>query len=234
MKKVAVLQSNYIPWKGVFDLINQVDCFVFLEDVQFTKRDWRTRNKIKTANGSDWLSIPIQKASRDTKIFEVQISQEIEWQNKHYSYIKHSYSKSPYLSEYKWLLDEIYLDRKWMNLSEFNIFVTKLISKVLGIRTEFVNSKELNVCGIKDDRLIEICKKVNGGYYLSGPSAKDYINNEKFLREDIKLAYIVYDYPEYKQLFGEFDHYVSVLDVIFNCGPNSSKYIFKNKVEEVI
>lgn len=234
MKKVAILQSNYIPWKGVFDLINQVDKFVFLEDVQFTKRDWRTRNKIKTPNGEIWLSIPVKKAPRDAKIYEIKISQDIDWQKKHYETIKRNYSKAPFFNEYKWLLDEIYLTKKWISLSEFNIFTTKLISKVLNINTEFINSKDLNVFGVKDDRLIEICKKVNCNFYLSGPSAKNYIDNEKFFRENIKLAYIVYEYPQYKQLYGDFNHYVSVLDVIFNCGPNSPKYIFQNKFEMVI
>lgn len=233
MNKIAILQSNYIPWKGVFDLINQVDTFVFLEDVQFTKRDWRTRNKIKTPNGEIWLSVPVKKAPRNTKIYEINISNETDWQKEHYKKIKYSYSKSPYFNEYKWILDEIYLAKQWFNLSEFNIFTTKLISHVLGIKTKFINSLDLGVEGTKDDKLIGICKKLGGTFYLSGPSAKSYIIPDKFKKERIRLAYIVYDYPEYPQLYGEFTHFVSILDVIFHCGSDAYKYIFLNKFEEV-
>ena len=224
MKKIAILQSNYIPWKGVFDMMNKVDTFVFFEDVDFTKRDWRIRNKIKTPEGEIWLTIPVKKASRGTKIYEIQISQEE---------ITQYYKKAKYFEEYKWLLDKIYLEKKWKNLSEFNIFSNILIAKELGIKTEFINSKDLKTSGTKDDKLIEICEKLEGNYYLSGPAAKDYINNEKFKNKNINLAYIKYEYPEYKQLYGEFNHYLSIFDVLFNCGKDAQNYIFTGRIEEV-
>lgn len=233
MKKIAILQSNYIPWKGVFDMMNKVDTFVFFEDVDFTKRDWRIRNKIKTPEGEIWLTIPVKKASRGTKIYEIQISQEENWQEKHYKTITQYYKKARYFEDYKWLLDKIYLEKKWENLSEFNIFSNILIAKELGIKTEFINSKNLKTSGTKDDKLIEICEKLEGNYYLSGPAAKDYINNEKFKNKNINLAYIKYEYPEYKQLYGEFNHYLSVFDVLFNCGKDAQDYIFTGKIEEV-
>lgn len=233
MKKIAILQSNYIPWKGVFDMMNKVDTFVFFEDVDFTKRDWRIRNKIKTPEGEIWLTIPVKKASRGTKIYEIQISQEENWQEKHYKTITQYYKKAKYFEEYKWLLDKIYLEKKWKNLSEFNIFSNILIAKELGIKTEFINSKDLKTSGTKDDKLIEICEKLEGNYYLSGPAAKDYINNEKFKNKNINLAYIKYEYPEYKQLYGEFNHYLSIFDVLFNCGKDAQNYIFTGRVEEV-
>ncbi len=234
MKKIAILQSNYIPWKGVFDLINQVDKFVFFEDVQFTKRDWRTRNKIKTSNGELWLSVPVKKAPRETKINEIQISQETNWQQQHLESIKHSYSKAPFFNKYYEILEAIYLKQTWHNLSDFNICTTKLLCEVLGIQTELYNSSDFNVSGEKEDRLIQICKKFNADFYLSGPSAKDYIVNDKFANEGIHLAYITYDYPSYKQLHGDFNHFVSVLDVLFNCGDESKDYIFQNKYEQVL
>lgn len=233
MKKIAILQSNYIPWKGVFDMMNKVDTFVFFEDVDFTKRDWRIRNKIKTPEGEIWLTIPVKKASRGTKIYEIQISQEENWQEKHYKTITQYYKKAKYFEEYKWLLDKIYLEKKWENLSEFNIFSNILIAKELGIKTEFINSKDLKTSGTKDDKLIEICEKLEGNYYLSGPAAKDYINNEKFKNKNINLAYIKYEYPEYKQLYGEFNHYLSIFDVLFNCGKDAQNYIFTGRIEEV-
>ncbi|MGO5427622.1 WbqC family protein [Fusobacterium mortiferum] len=233
MKKIAILQSNYIPWKGVFDMMNKVDVFVFFEDVDFTKRDWRTRNKIKTPEGEVWLSIPVKKSSRGTKIYEIEISQETNWQEKHYQTIVQYYKKAKFFSEYKWLLDKIYLEKKWENLSEFNIYVNTLIARELGIKTEFINSKDLETNGTKDDKLIEIIKKLDGDFYLSGPAAKDYIVNEKFKKEKIELAYIEYKYPEYTQLYGEFNHYITILDVLFNCGKEAPKYIFTGNIEKV-
>ena len=187
MKKIAILQSNYIPWKGVFDMMNKVDIFVFFEDVDFTKRDWRTRNKIKTPEGEVWLSIPVKKSSRGTKIYEIEISQETNWQEKHYQTIVQYYKKAKFFPEYKWLLDKIYLEKKWENLSEFNIYVNTLIARELGIKTTFINSKDLETNGTKGDKLIEIIKKLDGDFYLSGPAAKDYIVNEKF--KDVSRAF---------------------------------------------
>lgn len=230
MHKCAILQSNYIPWKGVFDMINQVETFVFLDDVQFTKQDWRTRNKIKTANGEVWLSVPVRKANLDTKILDIEVSQilrDLNWQEKHYKTIVGSYKKAKFFADYHYLLEEIYLKQKWTNLSEFNIFTTKFLAHALGITTKFVNSVDLATSGIKDDKLIEICQKIGAEFYLSGPAAKDYIVNEKFEKANIELAYIDYShYPQYPQLYGEFDHYVSVLDVLFNCGKAATDYIF--------
>ena len=233
MKKIAILQSNYIPWKGVFDMMNKVDTFVFFEDVDFTKRDWRTRNKIKTSEGEVWLTIPVKKAPRGTKICEIEISQDENWQEKHYRTITQYYKKAKYFEDYKWLLEKIYLEKKWTNLSEFNIFTNILIAKELGIKTVFVNSKDLNTTGTKDDKLIEIVKDLKGDYYLSGPAAKDYIVNEKFEKNGIKLAYIKYDYPEYSQINGEFNHFVTILDVLFNIGKEAVKYVFTGEIEEI-
>ena len=185
MKKIAILQSNYIPWKGVFDMMNKVDTFVFFEDVDFTKRDWRTRNKIKTSEGEVWLTIPVKKAPRGTKICEIEISQDENWQEKHYKTITQYYKRAKYFEDYKWLLEKIYLEKKWTNLSEFNIFTNTLIARELGIKTEFVNSKDLNTTGTKDDKLIEIVKALKGDYYLSGPAAKDYIVNERQYLQDL-------------------------------------------------
>jgi hypothetical protein len=226
--KVAILQSNYIPWKGVFDMIHQVEKFVFFEDVDYTKRDWRTRNTVKTSNGDTSLAVPVTKAPRGTKIFEIELFNDGKWQKKHLSTIKLAYSKAKYFKEFEWLLDEIYVNHTWEKLSEFNIFVTKLLCKVLGIEAEFINSVDLATEGFKDDKLLAICKKVGATHYLSGPAAKDYINDDKFREANISLEYIDYTYPEYPQLHGEFNHYVSVLDLIFNCGPEAKKFIVKN------
>lgn len=234
MKKVAILQSNYIPWKGVFDMINQVDTFVFYEDAQYTKDDWRNRNKIKTPNGLKWLTVPIKKSPLKSKIFEIEIFNEINWQQSHYDKIIQNYSKAPFLKEYHFILEEIYLKNKWDKLSDLNIYTTKFIANVLGIKTEFINSVDLKTKGTKDDKIIEICQRLGATCYLSGPAAKNYISEDKFKKANLGLEYIKYEYPEYNQLYGGFEHHVTVLDVIFNCGKDSPKYIFQNKFEKVI
>lgn len=226
MNKIAILQSNYLPWKGVFNLIHLVDVFVFLEDVQYTTRDWRNRNKIYTKDGLRWISIPVIKGPRSQLIYEVKIDQEKDWQRKHFNAFQINYARAPHFKKYKWLLEDIYYKYTWKSLSEFNIFTTKLISKTLGITTKFINSTSLNTKGSKDDKLIEICKKLNADYYLSGPSAQNYINPQKFKEEKIMLDYIEYEYPEYNQLHKPFNHFVTILDLIFNCGDKSPYYIW--------
>jgi len=235
MKKIAILQSNYIPWKGVFDMINMVDEFVFFEDVDFTKRDWRSRNKIPTPNGEIWLTVPVNKSERGTKIKDISISQDTDWQRKHYLTISGNYKKAPYYKDYEWLLEDFYLNHRWTKLSEMNIYMTKKVSEILGITTSFVNSADIPSKGAKDDKLIEIVKYLHGTHYLSGPAAKDYITSEKFENAGLGLSYIKYDsYPEYKQLYGDFDHYVTVLDVLFNCGKEAPRYIFNGSEEIVV
>ena len=231
MHKCAILQSNYIPWKGTFDLINQVDSFIFLEDVDYTTRDWRTRNKIKTSNDTTWLSVPVKKAPRGTKIYQIEIVQDQNWQEKHYKTILMNYKRAPFFNQNHYLLEEIYLKNKWSNLSEFNIFTIKLLAKALNItHTEFISSLNLTSSGTKDDKLIQLCQKVGADFYLSGPAAKVYIDQDNFSNANIQLAYINYNnYPSYKQLHGQFDHHVSVLDVLFNCGNAAQEFIFMNK-----
>ena len=227
MKKIAILQSNYLPWKGVFDLINKVDVFVFLEDVQYSKRDWRNRNKIMTNKGLKWLTVPVRNKGISTQlIFEVKIDNTKNWQWKHSNFLYLYYKNTKYFNKYKWILDELYGDKKWFKLSDLNIYSTKLISDILGINTKFYNSVDLSTTGSKDDKLIAICKKINADYYLSGPAAQAYINPEKFKENNIILDYINYQYPEYQQAYKPFRHDVSILDLIFNCGPIAPDYIW--------
>lgn len=228
MNKVAMLQPNYIPWKGVFDLIDQVDIFVFYDDVQYTKRDWRNRNKIRTANGETWLSVPVN-SSRGDLICDVQINNESDWQKKHYQSIKTNYSKAQFFSESSYILDEIYINRKWDSLNELNIYTTKLIASHLGIECTWVKSSDLNIQGSKDgEKIIKICKELGCDYFINGPASKGFMNEERFKKENIILNYIEYLYPEYKQLHEPFNHYVTVLDLIFCCGPDSINKI-RNK-----
>jgi len=234
MIKIALLQSNYLPWKGVFDLINRVDTFVFYEGVQYTKRDWRNRNRIMTCQGLRWITVPVKTRGRfRQKLSDVKIDTRRNWQRKHYKSFLVNYSKAPFFDDYRWIIDDIYLNNKWSNLSELNIFSTKMLCETLGIKTELLKMAEIPSGGEKDEKIIAICKSLGAGSYVSGPSARRYIDPEKFRKNNIAIEYMNYEYPVYKQLHGEFNHHVSVLDLIFNCGPEASSYIWDYCTEKL-
>ena len=230
-RKIAILQPNYIPWKGNFDLINMVDVFVFYDDVQYTVKDWRNRNKIKTPNGELWLSVPVNhKGKRDQLICEALIDTTTDWQSNHFKSIYNNYKKARYFEIYKYLLEDIYLNNKWEKISDLDIFSTKAIAKALGIEVEWFLSSELKQIGEKDgEKVVKICKLLNCNYFINGPSSKPFMNQALFDEAGIELAYMEYNYPEYQQLYPPFNHYVSALDLIFNCGPDARKYIFNTK-----
>lgn len=222
-----MLQPNYIPWKGVFDLISRVDVFVFYDDVQYTVKDWRSRNKIKTKDGELWLSVPVKtKGLRDQLICDAEISEPNQWRKKHYKSIKSNYQGAKYFKDYEYLLEDIYLGEPWKKIADLDIFATKLIAKALDIDVEWHNASDLAQDGGKDgEKVIKICKKLGCDYFINGPTAKGFMNDDLFKENDIVLDYIEYDYPEYKQLHEPFCHHVSVLDVIFNCGPEARDMI---------
>ncbi len=229
-KKIAMLQPNYIPWKGTFDLINQVDVFVFYDDVQYTRKDWRSRNIIKTPHGDKWLSVPvIHNGRRDQLIYEAEINTNEDWQTVHYKTLKFAYSKAKFFDDYHFILEELYLKNTWQKIADLDIFATKLIAKVLGINVEWVRSSDLNITGNKDgEKVIKICNHLNCNYFINGPASKEFMNEQIFNEAGVKLNYIEYNYKEYDQLYPPFNHYVSVLDVLFNCGDRASEFIFKN------
>jgi len=224
MKKIAIIQSNYIPWKGYFDIINMVDEFIFYDDLQYTKNDWRNRNKIKTANGLIWLTIPCG-TNLKRLICDVELK-DSKWQKDHWNKIKIWYGKAKYFKQYEKFFEEIY-SIQWKNLSELNQYIIKKNSReILGIKTVFRDSREFNLTKKKGERVLELCIKANATHYLSGPSAKNYLDESIFEKEGIKVEWMDYSgYPEYNQLYPPFVHEVSIIDLIFNEGPNATKFM---------
>lgn len=204
--KIALLQSNYLPWTGVFELINSVDRFVFYDNVQFTKQDWRTRNRIKTDNGNLWLSVPIQRQKLKTNIVDIKICNEINWKKKHYKSFCQYYSKSKYFNEYKYLLDFYLLE--WEYLYKLNRYTIEKISRALNIDTKFYYSEDFKLSGNPTEKIIQVVNQLGGDIYVSGPAGRKYIDESLF--QDVKLEYI-----EYKT-----DNKFTVLDNIFNNGLN--------------
>lgn len=229
--KAAIIQSNYLPWKGYFDIIHDVDTFVFLDDVQYTHRDWRNRNKIKTPGGTKWISVPVVGGINQL-IYEVKIDYSQDWREKHKRMIHHCYASAPYYENYKSEIFEIF-SKKFEFLSELNIYSIQKISEILDINTEFLHSKDIGMTGTKDDKLISICQAIGADSYLSGPAAQNYIQEYKFINSNIELYYKDYSgYPDYSQRWGSFEHAVSIIDLIFNCGERSTHYIWGWRNEE--
>lgn len=226
MKKIAILQSNYIPWKGYFDLINSVDEFIILDEMQYTKNDWRNRNKIKTLQGILWLTIPVRSECLSQKINETQIAKP--WSFKHWKTLTMAYAKAPCFSMYKDVFEEFYTEKgvQLKNLSQINVELILMISKLLGIKTKISLDTDYGVIKGKNERLIDLCRKTSATTYLSGPAAKDYISYEMFKEAGINLEWIDYsDYPEYPQLYPPFEHGVSILDLLFSVGSDAYKYM---------
>jgi hypothetical protein len=228
---VVILQPSYIPWRGVFDQVQRADLFIFYDDVQYDKRGWRNRNQIKTPRGKQWLTIPAHSRGAQTQnipINQIRIVWDNSWNEAHFKAILQSYSRTPHFEEYRPLLETFY-QRRDEFLADFTIAFTIALTRELGNHhTRFMRSSEIaGITGQKIDRLIQILQAVGATHYISGPSARDYIENEKFEQAGVTLEYMQYDYPEYPQLYPPFDPYVSVLDLLFMTGAEAPSYIFK-------
>lgn len=215
--KVVILQSNYVPWKGYFDLINDADTFVFYDCVKYTKNDWRNRNQIATKNGNQWLTIPMPGNAVNMAIDEAVIEDK-KWQDTHYKSLYFAYKKAPFFPQLEELIELYLKQHQWQKLSALNQFVIKHIATKIGINTNFIDSRELaGLEGDRVERLISILTQLNATEYISGQAAKDYMTGHEHLFSDkgIHLTYKLYpQYPVYTQLSPEFSHFVSILDMV--------------------
>ena len=214
MKKVAIIQSNYIPWKGYFDIIKRVDEFILYDDMQYTRRDWRNRNKIKTQRGLEWLTIPVETKGNYLQAIKDTVISDDHWNEKHWQSIIHNYSKAKNFGQYRDTFQRLYLDTRERYLSAINY------------RTKISWSMDYQIVDGKTERLISLCKQAGASDYISGPAAQGYVDEELFKKENIKLTWMDYSgYPEYEQLYPPFEHGVSIIDLIFNVGDDASKYM---------
>ena len=224
-KKVAILQSNYIPWKGYFDLIRSVDEFIILDEVQFTQQDWRNRNVIKTQQGLQWLTIPVNATSKQ-KINEVEVSQP-RWHIKHWKTISQNLRRSAYFERYEAELDQVYQSAGELRfLSQINLHFLTVVNQWLGIQTRITSSEDYPAPNERTERLVSICRLAAATEYVSGPAAKDYLDESLFREAGIAVRWFNYDgYPEYPQLYGVFEHRVTILDLLLNTGPDALRYL---------
>lgn len=226
-KTVAVLQSNYIPWKGYFDIIHDVDLFIFYDEVQYTKNDWRNRNKVYSPQGLSWITLPVNY-DLSKSILEVTLKNNIPWQQQHWDKLHNAYHKAPFFEKYESFLREIYFSREWESLSELNRYLIVEISRrFLGIETIFADSTEFASVGQRQEKLVSLLQSAGCERYISGPRAKAYIEPERFEQAGIELIWKEYSgYPEYEQQKEPFEHSVTVLDLLFHKGDEAPYYIW--------
>lgn len=225
-RTVAVIQSCYVPWKGYFDIIHDSDLFVFYDEAQYTNNDWRNRNRIKSRDGATWLTIPV-RSSLGQAISEVGPS-DPRWAARHWKTLKQNYSRAPHFRRYRDFFETVYLAMRWDSLSKLNQHLTVGIARdLLGTRTEFKNSTDYPTQGKRLDRLLALLRSTGAGTYISGPSARSYIDAKQFDEAGIALKYKSYGgYPEYPQFHPPFEHGVSILDLLFHTGPDAPYYIW--------
>lgn len=231
-KKVAILQSNYIPWKGYFDLMQSVEEFVILDEVQFTQHDWRNRNLIKTQQGLQWLTIPV-KTKGKPKIMEVEVSQP-NWQIRHWKSISQNLRRAAYFDHFEAELHQAFLTAgEMVLLSDINLHFLRLVNRWLGIETKITSSLDYQTADDRTERLVSICRLAGASEYVSGPAAKDYLDEERFNAAGIAVRWFHYEgYPEYPQLYGPFEHRVTVLDLLLNTGPDAFRYLARESKAE--
>jgi len=224
--KVVITQSNYIPWKGYFNAIETADAFVFLDNVQYTKRDWRNRNKIKTPSGIKWLSIPVQVSGKYNQLIEETEIVDLSWAKKHLAVLRENYKLAPNFKESFEFIENLYNSLDTVSLSEINITIIKGIMDYLDIDTPIYHASDFQIIEDSSQRLLNICKELGATDYYSGPAAKNYLNESIFDENKIKVHYFDnHDYPKYEQLHGKFDHYLSILDLIFSVKKNHKFYL---------
>lgn len=224
--RISVLQSNYIPWKGYFDIIHDADLFIFYDDLQYTKNDWRNRNKIITPDGLKWLTIPVGQ-SLERRIMDVTLPDPV-WQRKHFSAFQMNYARAPYYKTYLPFLEHVYLDTKWETLVDLDRYCIQTISReFLGMTTQFTDSLQYHKHGVKHEALLSMLKEAGATRYISGPAAQDYIVEKDYADAGIELVWKDYSgYPDYPQQFGAHEHGVSILDLLLNVGPDAPYYIW--------
>lgn len=218
MTTVVILQPGYLPWLGFIDQVIRSDIFVYYDDVQFDKHGWRNRNRIKSPNGPRWLTVPVlNKGKFGQANLEVEIDNRQSWPSKHIATTRQFYARAPYLNMYLPKLEEL-LCSGWENLVELDLAATNLICEWLHVKRKMVRSSELGILGTKSERLLKICQHFGATNYLSGDSAKDYLDIDLFTANAISVEWQQFNHPVYPQLHGEFIPYLSVLDMLLNVG----------------
>jgi hypothetical protein len=224
---VVVLQPGYLPWLGFFDQLRRADVFVYYDDVQYDKHGWRNRNRIKTQNGAQWLTVPVRRGGGDgfPAILDVEIDNRTPWARKHVSSVRQAYARAPFLGRYLPELEEL-VQRRWERLVDLDIACAAMMATWLGLQTRIERSSTLAIGGERSARLVSICRRFGAATYVSGDSAAAYLDLDLFRQHGIEVVWQRYTHPAYAQLHGEFIPYLSALDLLLNCGDAASLIAF--------
>jgi hypothetical protein len=221
---IAVHQPQYLPWLGYFDKIDKAEFFCFLDNVQYKKNEWQNRNRIKTASGWQWLTVPVLYRFPQ-KIDTVRINNQVNWQKKHLQALITNYSKAPFFDAFISFFEQVYT-KQWELLADLNIYLVQQIIEMLNLEKKtVVNASELQLREDPTDRLIDICQTLGADTYLSGPNGANYMDLERFRKKGIRVALQDFHHPRYPQLYGDFQSHLSIVDLLFNCGPNGIEKI---------
>ena len=221
---VAVHQPQYLPWLGFFAKMIRADAFCYLNDVQFKKNEWQNRNRIKTAQGWQWLTVPVRYRFPQ-KINEVIINNTTNWPKKHLQALITNYSRAPFFKSYQSIFEDAF-SKKWEFISELNIYLIERIRKALNIDTKPAGvSSDLDLSDEPTGRLIDICKNMGADTYLAGQGGVQYMDMKRFKNSGINVIIQNFEHPDYSQLFEDFQSHMSIVDLLFNCGPKSMDVI---------
>ncbi|HEC91837.1 MAG TPA: hypothetical protein ENI51_02415 [Candidatus Atribacteria bacterium] len=221
---VGIHQPNFLPWLGYFYKIDRSDVFVLLDNVQYTKNSFINRNRIKTPQGAIWLTVPVSFRFGQL-INEVKINNKTNWREKHLKTLEMNYKRAVFFEDVFKIIKEIYYLKDWQNLSDFNIRLISAMLSYIGLDKALIKSSSLDVKGKSTELHIQIIKKVGGNIYLSGFGGKKYQEEKLFKKERIELVYYNFSHPTYKQLWGDFIPNLSIIDLLFNMGPESAEII---------
>ena len=228
MRTIVVSQPTYLPWLGYFRIMKEADVFVFLDSVQFERRSWQCRNRIKSVKKWIWQTVPTH-SKHGTFIKDVEIDNTKPWQRQHWNALRTCYGKAPYFDLYAPFFRSVY-EAKWTKLASLNIYIIKYLLSQLGLSPSFLKSSDLKAKGAKTSLLLDICTMLDADRYVSTIGSKEYMQKDEaeklFKDRGITLEFFEYKHPVYPQLFGDFVPYLSVVDCLFNCGPKSAEIIF--------
>ena len=223
MTTLAAHQPQYLPWLGFFDKLDQADVFVLLDNVQFKMNEWQNRNRIKTADGWQWITVPVRHKFPQT-IAEVEVNEQAPWRRKHQAAIDSNYAKAEHFDEVRPLVAEI-LEKPWSHLAPLSVELVRRLAAALGIETQTVLGSELPARDDPTLRLVDLCERLGADTYLSGAGACDYLDMDVFEGAGIAVRFQEFEHPEYPQLYGDFEPHLSVVDLLMNCGRESFSII---------
>jgi hypothetical protein len=219
---IGILQPGYLPWLGFFEQMYRSDIFVLYDDVQYDKEGWRNRNRIKTVNGGQWLTVPVLVTFSDRPLIsDIRINNEVNWRKKHLTSIMQNYGKTPFFEDYHQLFEEAY-SREWEFLVDLDVYFIMKLAECLGMEgKKIIRSSALPVQGERIERLVHLCKHFGADTFYEGAAGRNYIDEGAFLKEGVRVEFQDYDHPIYSQLYGEFVSHLSVIDLLFNHGKES-------------